>query len=84
MRQHGTFSSSSPHHFFSKFKDANYVKTVILLIKFLNITGGCMLAAMMSSSAWHGRWHGRCNVDIFVCVINITFVMFLVRFCLNK
>ena len=73
MRQYGTSSSSSPHHFFSKFNDANYFKTVILLIKFLNITGGCMLAAME-----------RCNVDIFVCVINITFVMFLVRFCLNK
>ena len=51
MRQHGTSSSSSPHHFFSKFNDVNYFKTVILLIKFLNITGGCMLAAMMSSSA---------------------------------
>ena len=82
MRQHGTSSSSLPHHFFSKFNDANYFKTVILLIKFLNITGGCMLAAMMSSV--QSPWHERCNVDIFVCVINITFVMFFVRFCLNK
>ena len=41
-----------------------------------------MLAAMMSSVQSH--WHGRCNVGIFICVINITFVMFLVRFCLNK
>ena len=82
MRQHGTSSSSSAHHFFPKFNDANYFKTVILLIKFLNITGGCMLAAMMSSSAI--SLHERCNVDIFVCVINITFAMFVVRFCLNK
>ena len=45
---HVLIITSSP---FSKFNDANYFKTVILLIIFLNITGGCMLAAMMSSSA---------------------------------
>ena len=76
MRQHGTSSSSSHHHFFSKFNDANYFKTVILLIKFLSITGGCLQV--------QSPWHEHCNVDIFVCVINITFVMFLARFCLNK
>ena len=40
-----------------------------------------MLAAMTSSV--QSPWHERCNVGIFVCVLNITFVMFLVRFCLN-
>ena len=42
----------------------------------------CMLAAMMSSV--QSPWHERCNVGIFVCVINTTFVIFLVQFCLNK
>ena len=41
-----------------------------------------MQAAMMSSV--QSPWHERCNVGIFVYVINIAFVMFLVRFYLNK
>ena len=41
-----------------------------------------MLAAMMSSVQY--PWHKRCNFGIFICVINITFVTFHVRFYLNK
>ena len=35
MRQHGTSSLSSPHHFCSKFNDVNYFKTVILRRRFI-------------------------------------------------